>query len=191
MTTNEPEAPPTPPESGRVPRLAPLRRIWPHALTAMVAVVLTLLIQRALPGPAAVVPIVIPTSQPASQPAPLPTAGPTARPLAESVARQELNDLRGEIDRLWIASYLTRSLAHLADGTAALTKNDFAQADQALVLSDQALGLAANRDSPLRDPIAQLRATLDGIRSDLYLRPEGIDGRIASLRQRLLALIEE
>jgi hypothetical protein len=61
-----------------------------------------------------------------------------------------------------------------------------------IVATDDSLMLAYARTPPaLRDPIAQLRRDAGAIREDLYLRPEGMDTRLARFRQSLLALIAE
>ncbi len=139
-----------------------------------------------------------PTAAPAtvaSPPSPtLPPSPPvaTAPPLAVGVARQELLDLRAEIDQMWTAIYLARAISQVADAEAALRTNDLDRVDQSLVAVDDSLALAFDRAEPAaRDPIGQLRSDIGEIRSDLHLRPEGMDTRLGRLRQIILTLIEE
>jgi hypothetical protein len=111
---------------------------------------------------------------------------------AGGIARQELIDLRAEDDRLWSAIYLSRAINLIADAETALRANDLARVDQIIVATDDSLALAYDRTTDaLRDPIAQLRRDAGMMREDLYLRPEGMDTRLARLRQTLLALIAE
>lgn len=192
------------PPSGASQAVRLLRAALPHAITALVAVVLTLGIQRFLPSVThdAVQPAVQGTSViPAPSLLPtadtLPTGGavpspqPTEAPLAAALTRQEVIDLRAQDDRLWAAMYLMRALNHLADAEASLRVNDFARVEQILTAIDDALAQAYTRAADAdRDPIAQIRRDIGSIREDLYLRPEGMDARMARVRQAIMTLIE-
>jgi hypothetical protein len=192
-----PETSPTavaPPAAPRPLRL--LRAILPHLLTATLAVLISLGLQAALPPPVSA-PLPSPTL-PIVTPTPPPTAAPTAPPLptapppASGITRQELLDLRTEDDRIWSAIYLSRAISQVADAENALRVNDLERADQTLVAIDASLGLAyARTPDTMRDPIVQLRRDAGALREDLYLRPEGMDLRLARFRQTLLALIAE
>jgi hypothetical protein len=120
-----------------------------------------------------------------------PSPQPTEAPLAAAVTRQELIDLRAQDDRLWAAMYLMRALNHLADAEASLRMNDFARVEQTLTTIDDALAQAYARAADAdRDPITQIRRDIGIIREDLYLRPEGMDMRLARVRQTIMTLIE-
>lgn len=179
-----------------------LRAALPHAITALVAVALTLGIQRLLPpaapgtaqptqqiGSATLAPSLTTDASPTVVSAPSPQ--PTEAPLAAALTRQELIDLRVQDDRLWAAMYLMRALNHLADAEASLRVNDFVRVEQTLTAIDDALAQAYARAADAdRDPIVQIRRDLGGIREDLYLRPEGMDVRLARIRQSIMTLIE-
>lgn len=181
-----------------------IRAMLPHAITVFVAVALTLGIQRLLP------PVSPGSAQPLSQVTPVATAPltestvgpsptsdippspqPTEAPLSAALTRQEVIDLRAQDDRLWAAIYLMRALNHLADAEASLRLNDLARVEQTLTAIDDALAQASARAADAdRDPIAQIRRDIGIIREDLYLRPEGMDVRLARVRQAVMTLIE-
>jgi hypothetical protein len=177
-----------------------LRAALPHALTALVAVALTLSIQRLLLPAASGQPLVTPqvaSIMPVSSPMPTstvsatPSPQSTEAPLAAALTRQELIDLRAQDERLWAAMYLMRALHHLADAETLLRANDFARVEQTLAAIDEALAQAYVRAAEAdRDPISQIRSDVGGIREDLYLRPEGMDIRLARVRQAIMTLIE-
>ncbi len=107
------------------------------------------------------------------------------------MTRQEVIDLRTQDDRLWAAIYLMRALNHLADAEASLRVNDFARVEQTLTAIDDALAQAYARAADAdRDPIVQIRRDIGSIREDLYPRPEGMDMRLARVRQAIMTLIE-
>jgi hypothetical protein len=140
---------------------------------------------------------VTPVSSPLPTADASPTAGaapspqPTDAPLAAALTRQEVIDLRAQDDRLWAAIYLMRALNHLADADALLRVNDLARVEQTLTAIDDALAQAYARAADAdRDPIAQIRRDIGSIREDLYLRPEGMDARLARVRQAIMTLIE-
>lgn len=177
-----------------------LRAALPHAITALVAVALTLSIQRLLwaaasgQSPAM---LQVASIMPVSSPMPTSTVSATPSPqsneapLAAALTRQELIDLRAQDERLWAAMYLMRALHHLADAETLLRANDFARVEQTLAAIDEALAQAYVRAAEAdRDPISQIRSDVGGIREDLYLRPEGMDIRLARVRQSIMTLIE-
>lgn len=171
------------------------RTLIPYVLTAAVAIAGSLLIQATLLRPS-VPTITVPTAQPTLAASPLPqaTAAPagTAAPApAAEIVRQEIEDLRYGQSQLWTAIYLSRALSQVSDAEATLRDNDLASVDQTLIAIDDSLALAYERaDTPVKDPIEQLRRRTDEIREDLFLRPEGMDRRLAELRGLILALIE-
>lgn len=192
MDTPEPSAPPPSGPTGAL-RHPWLRLVLPHALTAVAAVAISLAVQAALvrpPAPGAAPPTAAPATANPTQP-PEPTRTP-APPLAEGISRQELADVRAEIDRLWAAIYLARAISQVSDAETALRANDLASVEQSLISVDAVLALAIRRASgPVKDPINQFRRDIGEMYGDLYLRPEGMDRRLLDLRQRILALIEE
>jgi hypothetical protein len=191
----------TPPPPAPQPAPAPRRAIWaviPHVLTGIATLALGVALQSLLPPtatpamPTAAATVAIAT--PAPLPTPLPTAPPlpTTLPPASGITRQELLDLRAEDDRIWSAIYLSRAISQIADAESALRTNDLDRTGQMIVATDDSLMLAYTRTpNALRDPIDQLRRDAGAIREDLYLRPEGMDQRLARFRQSLLALIAE
>jgi len=129
----------------------------------------------------------MPTSTVSATPSPQSTEA----PLAADLTRQELIDLRTQDERLWTAMYLMRALHHLDDAERSLRTNDFARVEQTLAAIDEALAQAYVRAAEAdRDPITQIRFDVGGIREDLYLRPEGMDIRLARVRQSIMTLIE-
>jgi hypothetical protein len=177
-----------------------LRAALPHAITALVAVVLTLSIQRLLLPEASRQPLTTPqiasitlvsSPVPTSAISTAPSPQPTEAPLAAALTRQELIDLRAQDERLWAAMYLMRALHHLTDAETSLRVNDFARVEQTLAAIDEALAQAYVRAAEAdRDPITQIRYDVGSIREDLYLRPEGMDIRLARVRQSIMTLIE-
>jgi hypothetical protein len=64
--------------------------------------------------------------------------------------------------------------------------------EQILLLLDDVLQRAtSNASTTARDPIEQLRRDVVTIRQDLYVRPDGMDQRLARMRQALLTLVGE
>jgi len=191
----------SPPPGAHQPSAAHLlRAALPHAITALVAVVLTLSIQRLLLPEASRQPLTTPqiasitlvsSPVPTSAISTAPSPQPTEAPLAAALTRQELIDLRAQDERLWAAMYLMRALHHLADAETLLRANDFARVEQTLAAIDEALAQAYVRAAEAdRDPITQIRYDVGSIREDLYLRPEGMDIRLARVRQSIMTLIE-
>jgi hypothetical protein len=74
----------------------------------------------------------------------------------------------------------------------ALRENDLGRVEQILLLLDDVLQRATtNAATTARDPIEQLRRDVVIMRQDLYVRPDGIDQRLARMRQALLTLVGE
>lgn len=195
---------PTPPKQPGAPR----RRFFaalPFVITALAAVVVSLLLQLMFFRPSATV-LPLPTAA-ASTPAPsLPTsagaaptarpiAAPTALPLAQGISEQELADIRAEADRKQAQIYLLLAIVQIDDAENALRSNELASVDQSLVAIDNSLNLAYARyeraGDSARDAVAQRRMEVGRLHDDLYLYPEGMDQRLNTLRQLTLALITE
>ncbi len=165
----------------------------PYAITALVAVVLSIAVQQAL-APSTPAPVAAPTqaAHPTTPPPLSPTVSPTPDlPLAEGISRQEVADLHADVDQLWSAMYLSRAISQIADAEATLRSNDRQNTGQALLLVDDSLALAYDRAADsAKDPIEELRREVNQIHDDLYIRPEGLDTRFAKLRQNILTLVE-
>jgi hypothetical protein len=182
------------------PRAGWLRVALPHILTAVVAVAVMLGIQALVPRrtpttivpPPTVAPSPAPSARPAESPAP---PAPTAPPLAAGITQQELADIRAEADRKQAQIYLLLAIVQMDDAQSALRANDLAGVDQSLVAIDNSLNLAYLRydraGDSARDAVAQRRVEVGKMHDDLYLFPEGMDQRIDTLRQLILALITE
>jgi hypothetical protein len=169
--------------------------LLPHILTAALAVAIVVALQG-LPlrpaGPTFVVPTPAPPT-PTTVPEPTASAATSVAPApAPDIVRQELLDLRAEDERLWAAVYLARAISQVSDAEAQMRANDLESVAQSLVAVDGSLELAYERaDESIKSPIEQLRQRTSGIHDDLYVRPEGMDGRLAELRQTILTLIGE
>jgi hypothetical protein len=189
----EPGAPAPAPPAG-APRQPRWRALLPYLLTAAAAVAVSLAAQAVLLGSAAPPPdpaLTPPTPRPTLPPTPAPTPPPAQPPLSQGITSQEIADLRAEDDRLWTAIYLSRAISQIAEAEADLRANDLEAVDQALIAVDDSLALAYRRAPDSQsDPIDQLRRDTGAVREDLFLRPEGMDARLARLRQTILALIE-
>jgi len=177
------------------PRVAWLRAILPHLITAFATLVLAVVIMLLWPRPGPLVsfpPTSVPMPGAAVPTSPPATAGPTPAPLTEGVARQEIADLKAEDARIWATVYLLKASSQVADAEGSLRGNDMTAVDQALIAADYSLSLAYDRaEDAQKSPIDQFRRNVDRIRSDLYLYPERMDTRLAQLRQLLLTLIDE
>lgn len=189
----------TAPESGANGPHSPSWRRWlrtllPHLITAALAVAISLAAQELLARPAPPT-IVVPTpAPPTPTPAPTATSAPDAAVPAPApdIVRQELIDLRAEDDRLWAAVYLAKAISQVSDAEAQLRANDLENVAQSLVAMDGSLELAFERaDDSIKSPITELRRTAGALHDDLYVRPEGMDTRLAVLRQTILALVGE
>jgi hypothetical protein len=172
------------------------RALLPYLATAAAAVALSLALQMALfPRPSAPPPaptLTTPTPRPTIAPTRPPATAAPAPPLAAGITNQELADLRAEDDKLWTAIYLSRAISQIAEAEGSMRSNDLGSVDQSLIALDDSLALAYGRAADAQaDPIDQLRRDASAIREDIYLRPEGMDARLARLRQTILALIEE
>lgn len=142
--------------------------------------------------------VVVSLAQPTPVVAPRPTDMPvpaTPTPASEvvrDISRQELLDVKAETQALWSAVYLSRALMHASDAELALRENDLGRVEQILLLLDDVLQRATtNAATTARDPIEQLRRDVVTMRQDLYVRPDGIDQRLARMRQALLTLVGE
>lgn len=169
-----------------------LRAAIPHIVTAVIAIIASFGLQSAFfrPTPPSSFPPA-PTSAlptPTSAPTPVPA---TQIPLAPDIARQEIEDVRADIAHIWMANYLYRAAIQIDDANQSLEINELQNVEQLLFAVDESLSLAYSQaDDATKDPISQLRQEIDGMRNDLFLRPEGMDRRLDDLRRRLLVLID-
>jgi hypothetical protein len=172
------------------------RAVLPYILTAALAVTISVALQATLLAPTPTRFVEPTPASPTPTPAPEPTRSPapnSAVPApAPDIVRQELLDLRAEDDRLWAAIYLARAISQVSDAEAQMRANDLENVAQSLVAVDGSLELAYQRaDESVKNPIEQLRQRTSSIHDDLYVRPEGMDARLAELRQTILTLIGE
>jgi hypothetical protein len=108
------------------------------------------------------------------------------------VLGQELLDLRALGERRASFLYLLKAEAQLRLAEEALALNNLNEVERILIDVDVTLGHAYGRsDEAIRTPILQLREQLGLIYDDLYVRPEGLDGRLKRLRQSTLSLVDE
>lgn len=197
MTAADPGAPAETPNPGSPAgaRRAGWRALIPFLATALTSVAISVALQAALlPRPIATAPPALtpPTPRPTVAPTQAPPTPAPAPPLAAGITSQELADLRAEDEKLWTAIYLARAISQIAEAEGAMRANDLETVDQSLIALDDSLALAYARAADAQaDPIDQLRRDAGAMREDLYLRPEGMDARLARLRQTILALIEE
>jgi hypothetical protein len=196
----------TTPDTNPAPDSAPgrnwLRFLLPHAVTALVAIAISLgTLALLTPQQPATAPV--PTARaapPTAVPSPRPTARPaapqsTALPLSQGISQQELADIRAEADRKQAQIYLLLAIVQIDDAEAALRSNELVSVGQSLVAIDNSLDLAYARyeraGDSARDAIAQRRIEVGKMHDDLYLYPEGMDVRLNTIRQLTLALITE
>ncbi len=169
-----------------------VRAVLPHVCTALI----TLAVAWGLWGQPQ--PVAVGVTEPTAVVAPRPTeiriaATPTpASEVVRDISRQELLDVKAETQALWSAVYLSRALMHASDAELSLRENDLGRVEQILLLLDDALQRATTTAATTaRDPIEQLRRDVVTMRQDLYVRPDGMDQRLARMRQALLTLVGE
>ncbi len=206
-----------PPDPAASARQAPawLRRVGavlPFIVTIVVAVGLTLLIQNLLIAPRSAAELrlperlagqaetptatPVPTRQPTRTPAPTPTP-PLPSPIITGSAPRvapdpdELALLRREMERLWSAYYLARAANQIADAEAALQINNFDHVEQSVTAAAASVSRAYEYSAEQeKGPISEFRAQLSTLREEVRVRPEGMDQRLRSLRQRMLSLAD-
>jgi len=196
----------TAPDINPAPESAPargwLRRLLPHVITAIVAIMASLgaLVLLSPQAPAAAPAPTAAPAAPTAAPSPRPTARAappqsTALPLSQGISQQELADIRAEGDRKQAQIYLLLAIVQIDDAEAALRSNELVSVGQSLVAIDNSLDLAYTRyddaGDSARDAIAQRRIEVGKMHDDLYLYPEGMDVRLSTMRQLTLALITE
>ncbi len=208
------------PDPARSARQAPawLRRVGvvlPFIVTIVVAVGLTLLIQNLLIAPRSAAELrlpeplagqaetptatPVPTRQPTRTPAPTPTP-PLPSPIITGITGSdprvapdpdELALLRREMERLWSAYYLARAANQIADAEAALQINNFDHVEQSVTAAAASVNRAYEYSAEQeKGPISEFRAQLSTLREEVRVRPEGMDQRLRSLRQRMLSLAD-
>lgn len=197
MSVSQPD-PSNHPVSTRAAWPARLKAIVPFVLTALAAIVLSLVIQATLLASQLSVFLWSPTPTPApATAAPEPTALPTAPvptpPLPdERILSQEILDLRAELRQVWSAYYLMRAAVQTADAEAALRLNELDEVERILVTVRVSLDLAYEQSAEQdKGPIGGFRLQVSEMWEDLRVRPEGMDQRLQRLRQDMLSLIEE
>ncbi|WP_245863178.1 hypothetical protein [Candidatus Viridilinea mediisalina] len=189
---SEPPEPPVPSVRSR------LVAVLPFAVTALVAVLLSLAIQWLLFAPLSLhapmpTPVALNTPLPAATPPALtPAPAPAPLPdLPENLLRLAILDLEDQNRRLRSDLYLLRAVAQLDDALVALQANQLDEVDRSILMVyrslDQAYAFSAEQD---KGPLDTFRLQLSQIRDDLHLRPEGADRRLRQLRALMLSLVE-
>ncbi|MEF3273328.1 MAG: hypothetical protein K6356_02860 [Chloroflexus sp.] len=171
------------------------RAIGPHLITIVVSLSLfTALHNWLLPTSAPVTPSIatvtpVPTVPPTPIPSPVPVI--TAAPLADGLVRLAILDLQAENTQLRATTHLLRAAITIDEAIQVLQRNDFAEADRALMTARRALDRAYQLSAePQKGPIDAIRLQISQIRDDLGVRPEGADRRLWQVRRLILALVE-
>jgi len=194
MASSEPTSSVSVAQSARWRRYA--RFVIPHVLTIAISLLLFSLLHRwfwAVPLP--VTPLIATvTPVPTIPPTPIPTPQPTppSPPPSEGLLRLTILDLQAENAQLRTITHLLRAAITLDEALNALQRNDFAEADRALMMARRALDRAYNLSTePQKGPIDAIRLQISQIRDDLGVRPEGADRRLWQVRRLILALVDE
>jgi len=194
MASSEPTSSVSVAQSARWRRYA--RFVIPHVLTIAISLLLFSLLHRwfwAVPPP--VTPLIATvTPVPTIPPTPIPTPQPTppSPPPSEGLLRLTILDLQAENAQLRTITHLLRAAITLDEALNALQRNDFAEADRALMMARRALDRAYNLSTePQKGPIDAIRLQISQIRDDLGVRPEGADRRLWQVRRLILALVDE
>ncbi len=189
-----------------------VRAVLPSIVTIVVAIGLALLIQNLLIAPRSAAELGLPepsagqagpptaapdpTRQPTRTPAPTRTSVPPRPAIAGSAPLvapdpDELALLRREMERLWSAYYLARAANQIADAEAALQINNFDHVEQSVTAAAASVSRAYEYSAEQeKGPISEFRAQLSTLREEVRVRPEGMDQRLRSLRQRMLSLAD-
>jgi hypothetical protein len=166
-----------------------LRRTLPHLVTAVATLAVSWLWFGRAPQSALTEYVARRATATATPARPIGTPTPVVIVPAD-ITRQELLDVTAQTNALWSAVYVSRAQLHAADLAAAVELNDVVRAQQVLLSLDDALAMAAEvAPTEYRDPIAQLRIEVIGIRQDFPIRPDGIGARVQRIRQALVPLI--
>ncbi|WP_322495981.1 hypothetical protein [Chloroflexus sp.] len=194
MTATDDTPPPSLPLPGHWQRY--VRLVAPHVLTIAASLALFLVIHYwVLPAPAPAAPqIATVTPAPTVPPTPLPSPQPALPPaqLDDGLLRLTILDLQAENAQLRAATHLLRAAITLDEAVQALQRNDFAEADRALMTARRALDRAYQLSvEPRKGPIDSIRLQISQIRDDLGVRPEGADRRLWQVRRLILALVDE
>ncbi|MCX7859136.1 MAG: hypothetical protein N2385_03530 [Chloroflexus sp.] len=194
MPSTHDAPPPSPPMPARWRRYA--RLIAPHLLTIAASLLLfTAIYYWLLPAPMPAAPqIATVTPAPTAPPTPVPSPQPTLPPASvdDGLIRLTILDLQAENAQLRTATHLLRAAITLDEAVQALQRNDFAEADRALMTARRALDRAYQLSvEPQKGPIDSIRLQISQIRDDLGVRPEGADRRLWQVRRLILALVDE
>lgn len=122
----------------------------------------------------------------------LPTEQPTiiATPLPRDVLGQQVTELRQQVDELKGLLLVGQAQDHLALAGASLAQNDLTKTNQELVAAHAALDRAfAQVGEALKQVVDNQRREVGRVRADLYIAPEGLDIRLRTMQNQLLALM--
>ncbi len=170
----------------------------PFVITALLAVALSLLLQRMVATSAEPILLVatatapLPLSSPPSvRPTALPSVVATVTP-PDRVLNLAILDLEARDRQLRSALHLLRAVAQLDDALVALQTNQLDEAERTLLLVYRSLDRAYTFSTEQgKGPLDTFRLQIGQIRDDLRIRPEGIDRRLRQLRGLMLSLVDE
>ena len=182
------------PSSWRLRLLATI----PFVITALLAVALSLLMQRMVATSAEPILLVATATAPLPLSSP-PSVRPTAPPSAvatvtppDRVLSLAILDLEARDRQLRSALHLLRAVAQLDDALVALQTNQLDEAERTLLLVYRSLDRAYTFSTEQgKGPLDTFRLQIGQIRDDLRIRPEGIDRRLRQLRGLMLSLVDE
>ncbi|MBA3945549.1 MAG: hypothetical protein H0X37_13400 [Herpetosiphonaceae bacterium] len=118
----------------------------------------------------------------------LPTPAPT--PLPADAQGQQVAQLTQQVAQQESLLLVMLAQQHLALAHEALGANDLVRANQELVAAHAALDHAFERAAEeLKQVIDNERHEVSRVRADLYIAPEGLDDRIRTMQDQLLALV--
>ncbi len=170
----------------------------PFVITALLAVALSLLLQRMVAPSAEPILLVATATAPLPLPSP-PSVRPTDPPSAvatvtppDRVLSLAILDLEARDRQLRSALHLLRAVAQLDDALVALQTNQLDEAERTLLLVYRSLDRAYTFSTEQgKGPLDTFRLQIGQIRDDLRVRPEGIDRRLRQLRGLMLSLVDE
>lgn len=170
----------------------------PFIITALLAIALSLLLQRIVAAPVAPILLVATATATLQLPSPQPV-NPTNLPSAvatpgspDRVLSLAILDLEARDRQLRSALHLLRAVAQLDDALVALQTNQLDEADRALLLVYRSLDRAYTFSTEQgKGPLDTFRLQVSQIRDDLRIRPEGIERRLRQLRGLMLSLVDE
>lgn len=131
----------------------------------------------------------VPTSQVAAQPLPTTIPTPMPTPRAGDQLGRQLAETQQQMIQMEGLLLVQRATAHVALANDSLERNDLVTTNQELVAAHAALDGAFERvGEALKQVIDNQRREVGRVRADLYIAPEGLDDRLRTMQDQLLAL---